>query len=215
MAIVILKKTDKGHDALRVRDPSLPLRLRPAFILFDGKKNIEQVMALLPKQQGNLQILADIKMLVEHGLLELQQGGPAEQAVYLSEGTDTDQDAETGFGGLTAPAPRAPQKSASQRASTPAQASSLNDRYMQSYALASRLTSELGLKGFGLQLRIEKAQSDKDLVALLPRMRTLIDDAKMQPLERILLRPDSAPSNASMISPTGLTPSTRGAAAHA
>ncbi len=71
MHTLILKKTAKGLSALQARDPSLPQRLRPALILFDGQKSIAEVMELLPRNRGRLQVLEDIKLLTQHGLLEL------------------------------------------------------------------------------------------------------------------------------------------------
>ena len=60
MQTLILKKTDKGLEALRARDPVLPPRMRTAFILFDGNKSVEQVIELLPGNTGRLQLLEDI-----------------------------------------------------------------------------------------------------------------------------------------------------------
>ena len=56
--------------------------------------------------------------------------------------------------------------------------------------MASVLVSELGLRGFRLQLMLEKAQGYQGLVALLPRMRDLIDAKKLRAVEKILLAPD-------------------------
>jgi hypothetical protein len=44
---VILKKTDKGVEALRVRDPSLPQKSRVLLILIDGKKTLAELTPLL------------------------------------------------------------------------------------------------------------------------------------------------------------------------
>ncbi len=68
---------------------------------------------------------------------------------------------------------------------------------MQAYAMTHKLVSELGLRGFRLQLAVEKAQSYHGLVALLPRMRELIDAQKLRPLEKILLAPDELSVHAS------------------
>ncbi len=43
----ILKKTDKGVDALKVRDPSLPQKSRVLLILIDGKKTLAELTPLL------------------------------------------------------------------------------------------------------------------------------------------------------------------------
>ena len=215
MQTLILKKTDKGLEALRVRDPALPVRMRPTFILFDGHKSIEQVMHLLPPSNGRLQVLDDIKALVQHGLLELlrpqapaqahaqasEVGGwltsPASEPIILDE-TVTQVAAQPSA--TPAPKPLATERMAAARhASAPVQVSDPNERYMQAYAVANQLVSELGLKGFRLQLAVEKAQGYQGLVALLPRMRELIDARKLRAVEKILFAADEvsvAASNA-------------------
>ena len=40
---VILKKTEKGIEALKVRDPSLPQKSRVLLILIDGKKTLAEL----------------------------------------------------------------------------------------------------------------------------------------------------------------------------
>ena len=219
MQTLILKKTDKGLEALRARDPALPVRMRPTFILFDGHKSIEQVMHLLPPSNGRLQVLDDIKALVQHGLLELLRpqapaqahahahaqaseiGGwlssPASDPIILDE-TVTQIAAQPAA--TPAPKPLADERIAAARhASAPVQVSDPDERYMQAYAVANQLVSELGLRGFRLQLSVEKAQGYQGLVALLPRMRELIDARKLRAVEKILFAADEvsvAASNA-------------------
>lgn len=171
MHTLILKKTDKGMEALRARDPALPHRMRPAFIMFDGQKSIEQVMALAPSAGGQLQVLEDIKQLLQQGLLELLRSGDASQAPpSASDLMDS----------LAVAAPAAP-------LTTSAAISDPGERYIKAYAAASQLVSGLGLKGFRLQLQLERAQGYDGLVAILPKLREVIDAKKLRPIEAILL----------------------------
>ncbi|MBB6577884.1 hypothetical protein HNP33_001952 [Comamonas odontotermitis] len=62
---------------------------------------------------------------------------------------------------------------------------------MKAYAIVGQLVGELGLKGFRLQLAVEKAQGYEGLVALLPRLREAIDARKLRAVEKILLAPDA------------------------
>lgn len=181
MHTLILKKTDKGMEALRVRDPALPQRLRPAFIMFDGQKSIEQVMALLPSTGGQLQVLEDIKQLLQQGLLELLR--PAGTNQPLTSASDI-------VDSLAAPVPAPAAAAPAPAAGT---ISNPGERYILAYAAASQLVSTLGLKGFRLQLQLEKAQGYEGLVATLPKLREVIDAKKLRPIEAILLGPD-APS---------------------
>ena len=207
MHTLILKKTAKGFSALRARDPALPQRLRPAFILFDGQKSIADVMALLPVSGGRLQVLEDIKLLTQHGLLELLRPHPStpswstETSVRLSSPDDEpfldSAYADSAYPAIHKPATRESHLPASHHTSAPLQVSDPESRYMQAYAVTSRLVSELGLKGFRLQLAVEKAQGYHGLVALLPRMHELIDAQKLRAVEQILLAPDEVSVHAS------------------
>ncbi|QMV73561.1 hypothetical protein HS961_12395 [Comamonas piscis] len=180
MHTLILKKTDKGMEALRARDPALPHRMRPAFIMFDGQKSIEQVMALSTSAGGQLQVLEDIKQLLQQGLLELLRSGDASQlAASTNELIDS----------LAIPAPTAPPAAA---VAAPATISDPGERYIKAYAAASQLVSGLGLKGFRLQLQLEKAQGYDGLVAVLPKLREVIDAKKLRPIEAILFGPHEA-----------------------
>lgn len=176
MHTLILKKTDKGMEALRARDPALPHRMRPAFIMFDGQKSIEQVMALAPSAGGQLQVLEDIKQLLQQGLLELLRSGDASQA---------SPSASDLMDSLAVPAPSA--QPAAAPLTTSAAISDPGERYIKAYAAASQLVSGLGLKGFRLQLQLERAQGYDGLVAILPKLREVIDAKKLRPIEAILL----------------------------
>lgn len=183
MHTLILKKTDKGMEALRARDPALPHRMRPAFIMFDGQKSIEQVMALAPSAGGQLQVLEDIKQLLQQGLLELLRSGDASQAPPSVNATASDI-----IDSLAVPAPMAqPAAAPAEPLTAPAAISDPGERYIKAYAAASQLVSGLGLKGFRLQLQLERAQGYDGLVAILPKLREVIDAKKLRPIEAILL----------------------------
>lgn len=187
MHTLILKKTDKGMEALRARDPALPHRMRPAFIMFDGQKSIEQVMALSSSAGGQLQVLEDIKQLLQQGLLELLRSGDASQP------TASTNDLIDSLAVPTQPAPPAAAVAApAAPLAAPAAISDPGERYIKAYAAASQLVSGLGLKGFRLQLQLEKAQGYDGLVAVLPKLREVIDAKKLRPIEAILFGSNEA-----------------------
>ncbi len=184
MDTLILKKTDKGLEALRTRDPALPKHLRTAFILFDGNKSVGQVMSLLPTTSPALLELEDIMRMVQAGWLELLKPSfaprvPAPSAPVAATVRAT---------------PAAVSVSSVSTASTQAAAiTNHGERYLQAYALLGVLTGEMGLRGFRLQMSVEKAADYHGLVALLPKLRTAIEPKKLRPVEKILLAP-SAPA---------------------
>ena len=176
MDALILKKTDKGMEALRSRDPALPKRLRTAFILFDGNKNVAQVMQLLPSSPA-LE-LEDVYSMLQAGWLELLNPTLAPQVPAR-----------------TAPS-AATMAATAQKAAASAQRPSIRnpaERYQQAYAAISGVLGDMGLRGFKLQLAVEKADGYEGLLALLPRLQASFDAQKMRKIERILLEPDSAP----------------------
>jgi hypothetical protein len=63
---VILGKTEIGQQALRERSPKLTQRQRSAFILFDGRRSVEQVL----DATGGIGVTsAEITALVDSGFL--------------------------------------------------------------------------------------------------------------------------------------------------
>ncbi|GAB2457634.1 hypothetical protein GCM10027082_05210 [Comamonas humi] len=169
MQTTLLKKTELGAQALKTRDPVLPQRLRAAFILFDGHKSVAQVAALLPAAGPGALNAEDVQGLLQAGLLEAADAVQAAPAAAPSEDTPTEPAT------VSSPDPLSPAEQ--------------SQRYMAAYPVASALAADLGLRGFRLQLAVEKAQGYDGLVALLPRLREAIATAKLQPLEKLLLEP--------------------------
>ena len=183
MDTLILKKTDKGLEALRTRDPALPKHLRTAFILFDGNKSVGQVMSLLPTTSPALLELEDIMRMVQAGWLELLKPSFAPRVPAPS----------APVAATVRASPAAVSVSSVSTASTQAAITNHGERYLQAYALLGVLTGEMGLRGFRLQMSVEKAADYHGLVALLPKLRTAIEPKKLRPVEKILLAP-SAPA---------------------
>ena len=145
---MILVKTQAGQQALKDRHGALAPRQRPAFILFDGKRSVEQVLAAM---QAMGLTMDDVQAMVGQGLLE--EVAPQAQAAQPE-----------------AAAPR-----------------SAVERYQAAYLVATELTASLGLRGFRLNLAVEAATGYDQLVALAPRIREAVGDAKYERLNRALL----------------------------
>ena len=64
---MILVKTQAGHQALKERHGALTPRQRSAFILFDGKRPLAQVLAAT---QAMGITMDDVQAMIDHGLLE-------------------------------------------------------------------------------------------------------------------------------------------------
>lgn len=149
-------KTEAGQKALKDRSLLTP-RQRSAFILFDGKRSLKEVL----ETTAGLGVTSDeLVQLVELGLLE-----PDPQAVR----DEADKVA-------TAAAVVAERESSD----------AANDLYKKAYPLAAQLTGALGLRGFRLNLAVEGAADIEALRALLSKIREAVGEEKCRELERVL-----------------------------
>lgn len=168
---MVLVKTQAGQDALKDRHAGLSSRQRSAFILFDGKRTMGEVLAATAAM-GITQ--EDVQAMVAQGLLAPAGGGsvtfpaaapsaPAGEAAAV----DQAQTAQTSPSG--------------QETHRPSQ-----QRYKDAYPVATALTASLGLRGFRLNLAVESASSFEDLAALAPKIKEAVGEAKYEPLRKAL-----------------------------
>ena len=180
---MILVKTEAGQQVFKDRSVPLSPRQRTAFILFDGKRSVDEVLAA-----GNGIAREEIDQMVELGLLQAATGSKAAAAPKAREPAAAGKTAATA----------APQPSAASRASeaakpkpaesAPAAAAgrSRQQRYKDAYPIATQLTGALGLMGFRLNLQVEGTTSYEDLVALAPKIRAAVGAEKAAALDKAL-----------------------------
>ena len=154
-----LIKTAVGQAAFKERSPLFSARQRSAFILFDGKKSVEQVLVSTAGMGVND---SDVQYMLEQGFLEPH--GPEEHF------TDAAALSETVPGALGA------EDSGKTK----------QERYMEAKPLATKLTASLGLRGFRLNLAVESAAGFDDLLAMLPKIQDAVGTKACQELERAL-----------------------------
>ena len=166
---MILVKTEMGLQVLKDRSVRLSPRQRAAFILFDGRRSVAEVLQASQAQQE------DVDTLVDQGLLGRP---PADFAAPAA---------------IPAPAPAG----AMPLPAAPAQASlggntgggeprSPQERYQAAYPIAAQLTASLGLRGFRLNLAVEAATTCEELTNLVPKIRAAVGPEKAAALERAL-----------------------------
>ena len=160
-------KTEAGQLALKERSPQLTSRQRSAMILFDGKKTVDQVLAAT----AGLGIVAtDIDHLLALGFL-----APAEGAAPAPTAP------------LAAQAPSAsavPSAAAAPGAALPA--ANKSELFSQAWPVATRLTATLGLRGFRLNVAVERCMDDDELLALLPKITDALGPEKTRELREAL-----------------------------
>jgi len=159
---MILVKTPSGQEALKDRHGGLTSRQRSAFILFDGKRTLAQVLAATAPMGITPD---DVQAMMDQGLLAAAAGAapPAGVAGGVT--------GVTGVTGVDA-------AQGSDRAPT--------QRYQAAYPIATELTAGLGLRGFRLNLAVEGAAGYADLAALAPKIREAVGDAKYARLNQAL-----------------------------
>lgn len=159
---MIFAKTEVGQQVLKDRSIQLTPRQRSAFIMFDGKRSLADVLAAT-KAMGI--VAEDVQKLVELGLLEeIASANPAPIP--------------------TSAPPSAPESAAPALAGTSGR--SAQQRYQDAYPIATRLTASLGLRGFRLNLAVEAAASYEQLLELAPKIGAAVGPEQYAPLAKAL-----------------------------
>ncbi len=154
-----LIKTETGQQAFKARSPLFSARQRTAFIMFDGQKSVEQVLAAAT---GLGLTPEDVEHMVAHEFL-----APAPGEVSLAQA-------------------HAVQVAAEQSVADSFKAHSAQDRYKEAKPIATKLTAALGLRGFRLNLAVESAGGYEELLALLPKIKDAAGAKACVELERTL-----------------------------
>lgn len=151
---MIFAKTPAGQQALKERQGStLTPRQRSAFILFDGRRSADEVLAATAAMGITMD---DVQAMLAQGLLEPVAGGVTPKVPGSTAGTATSA--------ATDPALQV--------------ARSAMQRYQAGYPIAIELTAGLGLRGFRLNLAVEGTTGYQQLAELAPRIQDAVGDAK-------------------------------------
>ena len=153
---MLFTKSKKGQTAFKERSALFSPQQRAAFILFDGRATVEDVLGKMAPFGVTQQ---DVDVMCEQGLLE-----PASEPAAPGSSQRPSPDSKL---------PALPRVSDA-------------DRYLQSKPLATQLTAGLGLKGFRLNLAVESAANCKDLELLLPKIQAAAGIEACRELERAL-----------------------------
>lgn len=152
-------KSEAGQQAFKERSALFSARQRSAFILFDGVKSLEQILASTAGL-GITQV--DVDQMVENGFLRPVAEPAAPAVAQAGQWTASD-------GAISTRSDRSEQ-----------------DRYKEAKPLATQLTAGLGLRGFRLNLAVESAAGYADLLALLPKIQDAVGSKACRELEHAL-----------------------------
>lgn len=150
-------KTELGQQAFKARSPLFSVRQRTAFIMFDGQKTVEQVLASGAALGLTLE---DVDHMAAQGFLLAAEEPKA-----------------------AAPSPAAAAASAEP---VPVTGLTSAERFVQAKTLCTRISASLGLRGFMLNMLVEEAENLKDLEELLPKLKAAAGVKAVLPLEELL-----------------------------
>jgi hypothetical protein len=164
MANLIYDKTEKGQEEIQTRKHHLASRMRSLLVLVDGKSNGE---ALLKKVSGLGLTEQSLAELVEQGFIAPRTENKAEsktEANLQQAHITVTEPAST----TTTPASEAAPAEVAQASTTPAAPQSEDySHYQVLYNFyTSTIKSVLGLRGYGLQLKVERCTTMDDFRAL-------------------------------------------------
>lgn len=172
---MIYIKTELGKNALHDKSLGLTPKQRSSFIMFDGKRAVADVLKLTLA----LGVTADdISHLIALGLLEPVDGGAsgiAPKSLDASPSLHSAPEPVNLVSSLPGPADQGP---------------TMGDQaqYAKAYPIAVRLTGNLGLRGFRLNLAVESAGTLEKLKDLSPKIKEAVGVDKFKELEDALYR---------------------------
>lgn len=146
----ILDKTAKGREEIASRKYGLAPRLRTLLVLIDSKHTQEELL----KQVGSLG-------LNEHSIIELLDGG------FISF-HESDAPAAEASAPVTIPAPVTAPSASTDNVAYKSPPPSLSENQFQALYnfYTSTIKSAIGLRGYSLQLKVERAESVADFLEL-------------------------------------------------
>lgn len=150
-------KTNEGRDEIEHRTRKLPPMLRSILLIVDGERSARHLRELSASLHGPADALEQLEQM---GLIA------SSAAVAASLAAQAQAQAP-------APARAAAAETASSAQSAPAQ------RYQALYSLMSEAVRDhLGLRGYFLQLKIERCGSSDELAAVLPELSAALAKAR-------------------------------------
>ncbi|MBK0394265.1 hypothetical protein [Ramlibacter algicola] len=170
-----LVKSEAGQKVLKDRSVPLSPRQRAAFILFDGSKTVDQVLAATNAVGVTRD---DVDYLLQLGLLELPSGAAAPDLAPAAA-------APVAAAPVAAP-PSRPKPQEQPEAAAPAGERTPQERYQAAYPIATKLTAGMGLRGFRLNLAVEQAMNYQQLCEVAPRIKDAVPPGAYLELHRAL-----------------------------
>jgi hypothetical protein len=205
----MLSKTAKGTEVLQTRGVNLPPRQRTLLLLANGTRSNEELLkqtAGLSATQSDLDALCEAGLLVASAPLSPSDSLPLPPQIAAPTGSTQASELndlrEAAFqvrdsAALTArpSMPAQTDMSSTQHLDLTALPPMTEaERFEQAYRMATRLSSELGLRAFRLQLALERSSTLDDIRALRSKLLEALSKEsgeaegykRLRPLDRLL-----------------------------
>jgi len=158
-------KTDAGRDEISNRTLKLPNGLRSILLMVDGQRNVAQLRGVMTGLKSPDDALQQLEAL---GLIAVPQSLAAAAAATIRESARP----------ATPPSPPS-ERNVPAFAASSASAASSAAGYSALYTMMSETVREhLGLRGYFLQLKVERCTDMGELMALLPDFSTALAKAR-------------------------------------
>lgn len=172
MATIYYDKTEKGREEISSRKYQLPSKLRPLLVMIDGKHGSEELLkrlAALGLNQENLNELLRLEFIAPVAV-------PSQAAA-----TEAHKDHLSATPQSITVAKTAPIELTDDKPSTPAEKIATIRQFF-----TETIKGNLGLRGFTLQLKVERADTLEDFISLSEDYVEALYKAKGQQIARNL-----------------------------
>lgn len=158
-------KTEAGRDEIQNRTLKLPNGLRSILLMVDGQRNVAQLRGVMSGLKSPDDALQQLETL---GLIAVPQSLAAAAAATIRESARP----------ATPPSP-GPERNVPAFSAPGAPSPSAASGYSALYTLMSETVREhLGLRGYFLQLKVERCTDMGELLALMPDFSTALGKAR-------------------------------------
>lgn len=171
MVTIFYDKTEKGREEISTRKYQLQSKLRPLLVMIDGKHGSDEL----------LQKLASIGLTQAH-LEELLAGGFIAPSSYHNPGSDKESPTVDYSTTQLAANRKDDADLSSEKKTITASETLASIRHF----FTETIKGNLGLRGFTLQLRVERAETIEDFIALSDDYVEALHKAKGQQVARNL-----------------------------
>jgi hypothetical protein len=174
----VYSKTESGREEMRTRALQLSGAIRNVLLLVDGKRTLAQIKTLIAGGKAPPDAL---EQLLRQGLIELTEAPHSRSAESSGQSRSAESSGQSRSASAVPPSMPIVEPEAEKEIhrSADAQDDQTQARFNRLYTLMNELVSDyLGLRGYFMQLKIEKCANADELLALQPELSAALIKAQ-------------------------------------